>query len=146
MGLDNFTEVGINIPAAALDIINPAIWLFYLYARDFRAGLFPPLVIRAQVDYRRKPVVFKPFDRACGQLVKARATDKLAVFYALAVCRGQSDSALLIKKSKRYILLFIGLLLFIGCDACVGLDNFTEVAKSLALFIFLNFSLLKLII
>ena len=37
------------------------------------------------------------------------------------------DSALLIKKSKRYILLFIGLLLFIGCDACVGLDNFTEV-------------------
>lgn len=37
------------------------------------------------------------------------------------------DSALLIKKSKRYILLFIGLLLFIGCDACVGLDNFAEV-------------------
>ncbi|MCI9562180.1 MAG: hypothetical protein HFK03_06855, partial [Clostridia bacterium] len=61
---------------------------------------------------------------ACGSLTIVSA---LSAIYFPQLVINAADSALLIKKSKRYILLFIGLLLFIGCDACVGLDNFTEV-------------------
>ncbi len=61
---------------------------------------------------------------ACGSLTIVSA---LSAIYFPQLVINTADSALLIKKSKRYILLFIGLLLFIGCDACVGLDNFTEV-------------------
>ena len=41
------------------------------------------------------------------------------------------DSAFLIKLSKRYIMLFIGYLLFIGCDICVGLHNLAYIGNGL---------------
>lgn len=55
------------------------------------------------------------------------AVSALSAIYFPQLVINAVDSALLIKKSKRFILLFIGLVLFIGCDACVGLDNFAEV-------------------
>ena len=44
------------------------------------------------------------------------------IYFPLLVCNCV-ESAFLIKISKRYILFFIGLLLFMCCDICVGLDN-----------------------
>lgn len=56
-------------------------------------------------------------------------TDKLtlltgicSIYFPLLVCNCV-ESIFLIKFSKQYILFFIGLLLFVGCDICVGLDN-----------------------
>lgn len=45
-----------------------------------------------------------------------------AIYFPQLLCN-VVDSAFLIKISKRYILFFIGLILFMGCDICVGLFN-----------------------
>lgn len=55
------------------------------------------------------------------------AVSALSAIYFPQLVMNAVDSAFLIKKSKRFLLLMIGLILFIGCDACVGLDNFAEV-------------------
>lgn len=49
-----------------------------------------------------------------------------SIYFPMLVCNA-AESVWLFKKSKRYILFFIGLLLFIGCDICVGLYNFTQI-------------------
>ena len=51
-------------------------------------------------------------------------TAMCSIYFPMLVCNCV-ESAFLIKISKRYILFFIGLLLFVGCDICVGLDNLT---------------------
>lgn len=47
----------------------------------------------------------------------------LAVIYFPQLLINTVESAMLIKIDKKYILLFIGLLLFTICDICVGVDN-----------------------
>lgn len=56
-------------------------------------------------------------------------TALVSVYFPMLVCNA-AESALLIKKSRRSILFFAGLILFIGCDVCVGLFNFSEVGIS----------------
>ena len=58
-------------------------------------------------------------------------TGLVSVYFPMLVCN-TAESALLIKRSKRFIIFFIGLLLFIGCDICVGLFNFSSVGVSLS--------------
>lgn len=47
----------------------------------------------------------------------------LAVIYFPQLLINAIESGLLIKIDKKYILLFVGLLLFTVCDICVGIDN-----------------------
>lgn len=47
----------------------------------------------------------------------------VCAFYFPQLLCNVIDSAFLIKISKRYILFFIGLILFMGCDICVGIYN-----------------------
>lgn len=47
----------------------------------------------------------------------------VCAFYFPQLLCNVIDSAFLIKISKRYILFFIGLILFMGCDVCVGIYN-----------------------
>lgn len=57
-------------------------------------------------------------------------TALVAIYLPLLVCNAV-ESAFLIKISKLYIIFFIGLLLFIGCDICVGLNNSEMIGVSL---------------
>lgn len=63
-----------------------------------------------------------------GNLIPLTAL--VAIYFPMLVCNAV-ESALLIKNSKIYILFFVGLLLFIGCDICVGLNNFAGLGISL---------------
>lgn len=51
----------------------------------------------------------------------------LVAVYFTGLLVNAVESAFLIKLSKRYILFALGLLLFIGCDICVGIYNFGPV-------------------
>lgn len=51
----------------------------------------------------------------------------LCAFYFIMLLVNATESSFLIKLDRRYILFFIGLILFIGCDVCVGLFNFSSV-------------------
>ena len=42
------------------------------------------------------------------------------------------ESVMLVKISKRYIMFFVGLLLFVGCDICVGLFNLAELGVNIS--------------
>lgn len=55
----------------------------------------------------------------------------LTAFYLTQIVANIVDSAFIIKYSKRNILFFIGLILFLCCDLCVGLFNFSEVGITL---------------
>ena len=57
-------------------------------------------------------------------------TALVAIYFPMLVCNA-IESVFLIKISKLYILFFIGLLLFIGCDICVGLNNFASLGIDL---------------
>lgn len=58
-------------------------------------------------------------------------TALVAIYFPMLVCNAV-ESAFLIKFSKIYILFFVGLLLFIGCDVCVGLNNFSMLGIELS--------------
>lgn len=51
----------------------------------------------------------------------------LVVVYFTMLVINMVESLFLLKFSKKYLLFFIGLLLFIGCDISVGLNNFSSV-------------------
>jgi len=53
-----------------------------------------------------------------------------AIYFPMLVCNA-AESVLLFKISKKYIIFFIGLTLFIGCDICVGLHNFAALGIAL---------------
>lgn len=56
-------------------------------------------------------------------------TGLVAVYFPMLVCNA-AESAILIAKNKWNAIFFAGLVLFIGCDICVGLYNFTNVGIS----------------
>ena len=58
-------------------------------------------------------------------------TALVAIYFPMLVINAV-ESAFLIKISKIYILFFVGLLLFIGCDVCVGLNNFSMLGIELS--------------
>lgn len=51
----------------------------------------------------------------------------LVSFYIVNLLANGIESFTLLKISKKYLFFVIGLWLFIGCDLCVGLDNFGSV-------------------
>jgi len=57
-------------------------------------------------------------------------TALVCIYFPMLLCN-TVESAFLIKISKRYILLFIGLILFMGCDICVGILNIAQVGVSI---------------
>lgn len=63
-----------------------------------------------------------------GNLIALTAL--VAIYFPMLLCNA-AESVLLFKASKTYILFFAGLLLFIGCDICVGLNNFAGFGISL---------------
>ena len=58
-------------------------------------------------------------------IFKFDLTSAFAGIYFVQLIFNFIDSIFLISVSKKYLILSIGLLLFIGCDICVGLNNLT---------------------
>ena len=58
-------------------------------------------------------------------------TALVAIYFPMLVCNAV-ESVFLFKISKIYILFFVGLILFIGCDVCVGLNNFSMLGIELS--------------
>lgn len=58
-------------------------------------------------------------------------TALVAVYFIMLIFNAV-ESLFLVKTSKQYLLFFFGLLLFIGCDVCVGLNNFSMIGISLS--------------
>lgn len=58
-------------------------------------------------------------------IFKFNLTSAFAGIYFVQLIFNFIDSIFLISVSKKYLILSIGLLLFIGCDICVGLNNLT---------------------
>lgn len=58
-------------------------------------------------------------------------TALVAIYLPMLVCNAV-ESVFLFKISKLYIIFFVGLLLFIGCDTCVGLHNAAMLGISLS--------------
>lgn len=66
-----------------------------------------------------------------GCLGFLNALTALVAIYFPMLLGNVIESAFLIKISKRHILLFIGLILFLGCDICVGVLNMAQVGIEL---------------
>ena len=66
-----------------------------------------------------------------GCLTYLNALTALVAIYFPMLLGNTVESAFLIKTSKRYILLLIGLILFMGCDICVGILNMAQVGIEL---------------
>lgn len=59
-------------------------------------------------------------------------TALVAVYFPMLLCN-TAESLFLVRISKKYLLFFFGLLLFVGCDICVGLYNFDMLGIELSL-------------
>lgn len=103
--------------SAPLLLLKLFIFWMINYIRKDKTYFILSLILRAIISlilYFIVTLIFK-FD----------LTSALAGIYFVQLIFNFIDSIFLINVSKKYLILSIGLLLFIGCDICVGLHNLT---------------------
>ena len=116
--LDDFYEVGV-----CTFIITQSIYLSRIY---IALGKRPYISIAVRVALSGITMLVLGLT---GNLIALTAL--VAIYFPMLVCNAV-ESVFLFKISKIYILFFVGLVLFIGCDICVGLNNFESLGIDLS--------------
>lgn len=112
------TEYNLFIYGICSFIVTQTIYFLMInYIRKDKTYFILSLILRAIISLILYFVVIL--------ILKYDLTSTLAGIYFAQLFFNLIDSLFLIKVSKKYLILSIGLLLFMGCDICVGLNNLT---------------------
>ncbi len=98
--------------------------------------------LRIYMNLRKKPYISLTIRAVCFAVImivlgvtgNLQALTALAALYICMLVGNAAESARLIPISKKFILFTVGLWLFVGCDICVGLNNFDILGITLSTF------------